>query len=84
MANIIIYSTAHCPYCAWAKQLLDKKKVSYQEFLIDSDPDKKIEMERLSGRRSVPQIFINNQPIGGFDNLSALDKSGQLDKLLTK
>lgn len=82
MAEIIIYTKANCPYCTWAEQLLDSKKLSYTEIRIDLDPEKRIEMEKLSGRRTVPQIFINGQAIGGYDDLSALVKSDQLDRLL--
>ena len=81
-AKIIIYSKADCPYCDWAKQLLDKKNVSYNEIRIDLDEEQRIVMERLSGRRTVPQIFINEQPIGGFDDLATLEKAGTLDNLL--
>ncbi|MBV8802515.1 MAG: glutaredoxin 3 [Gammaproteobacteria bacterium] len=80
--KVIIYTKANCPYCDWAKQLLDHKNLSYQEFRVDLDSNKREEMERLSGRRSCPQIFINDQAIGGFDDLSALAKSGELDRLI--
>lgn len=83
MANIIIYTKSQCPYCDWAKELLDAKKATYSEIRVDLDSNKLEEMIRLSGRRTVPQIFINDQAIGGFDDLSALAKSGQLDKLLS-
>lgn len=83
MATIIMYTKDHCPYCDWAKQLLDSKQASYTEIRVDLQQDKLEEMIRLSGRRTVPQIFINDQAIGGFDDLSALAKSGELDKLLT-
>lgn len=82
MAKVIIYSKENCPYCDWAKDLLSAKKISYTEIRADLDPEKRAEMERLSGRRTFPQIFINDQSIGGFDDLSALAKSGELDKLL--
>lgn len=82
MTKVIIYTKDNCPYCTWAKQLLDSKKIQYQEIRIDTDPEKRQEMEHLSQRRSVPQIFINDQAIGGFDDLSALAKSGKLDNLL--
>jgi glutaredoxin 3 len=81
-AKIIIYSKDHCPYCDWAKQLLDKKHVTYQVIRVDLDAEQRAKMERLSGRRTVPQIFIDDQPIGGFDDLSALEKAGKLDPLL--
>jgi glutaredoxin 3 len=83
MANVVIYTKETCPYCVYAKQLLDNKKVSYSEIRVDLDLAKREEMERLSGRRTVPQIFINDQSIGGFDDLSALEKAGKLDALLT-
>ncbi|MDX1900663.1 MAG: glutaredoxin 3 [Gammaproteobacteria bacterium] len=84
MATVIIYTKAICPYCDWAKKLLDSKKVTYQEIRVDTDPAQRETMERLSGRRTVPQIFINDHPVGGFDDLSALDKAGKLDLLLNK
>jgi glutaredoxin 3 len=82
MAKVIIYTTANCPYCVHAKQLLDSKHAAYTEIRVDLDTEKREEMVRLSGRRSVPQIFINDQPVGGFDDLSALAKEGNLDQLL--
>lgn len=83
MAKIIIYSKKNCPYCDWAKALLDNKKVSYLEIFVDQDAEKLSEMiQRSNGRRTVPQIFINDKGIGGFDDLSALDKAGTLDELL--
>ena len=82
MTKIVIYTKENCPYCVWAKQLLDSKKVNYEEIRVDIDPEKRMEMERLSGRRTVPQIFFNDQSIGGYDDLSTLEKSGKLDGLL--
>jgi glutaredoxin 3 len=64
--------------------LLDKKHVRYDEIRIDQDPDKKEEMIQRSGRRTVPQIFINDQPIGGFDDMWELEQKGELDALLSK
>jgi glutaredoxin 3 len=85
MASVVLYTSGHCPYCIRAKSLLDKKKVIYQEIRIDLEPTRMQEMiERSSGRRTVPQIFINHQHIGGFDDLWALEQSGELDKLLEK
>lgn len=84
MANVVIYSKEPCPYCVRAKQLFDKKKVAYDELRIDLKPELVAEMiNRSSGRRTVPQIFINNKHIGGCDDLMALEMSGELDKLLT-
>jgi glutaredoxin 3 len=82
MANVIIYSKSNCPYCDWAKQLLDAKKVQYSIVRVDLDAAKLDEMVRLSGRRTVPQIFINNKAIGGYDDLSALAAAGSLDEML--
>ena len=83
MANVIIYTSDNCSYCLHAKQLLDNKHVTYTEIRVDLDAAKRDEMVRLSGRRTVPQIFINDQSIGGFDDLAALAKEGKLDPLLT-
>jgi glutaredoxin 3 len=82
MAKIIIYSTNHCPYCSNAKRLFELKKANYTEINIENDPEKQDEMIRLTGRRSVPQIFINDQHIGGCDDLYALNTEGKLDELL--
>lgn len=82
MSKIIIYSTDYCPYCTQAKRLLEQKGAHYTEIRVDLDPVKKEEMITLSGRRTVPQIFINDQHIGGCDDLMKLASSGQLDKLL--
>jgi glutaredoxin 3 len=83
MATIVIYTTEICPYCVRAKQLFDRKCVNYQEIRVDLDPKARDEMlARSSGRRTVPQIFINDQHIGGCDDLMALDASGKLDLLL--
>lgn len=82
MTKIIMYTKENCSYCVRAKQLLTTKKLDYQEIRIDLDPAKREEMERLSGRRTVPQIFINDQAIGGYDDLFALAQSGKLHDLL--
>lgn len=82
MTTIVIYTKENCPYCTWAEQFLDARKLSYEEIRIDLHPEKRIEMEKLSGRRTVPQIFINGQAIGGYDDLVALAESGKLDRLL--
>lgn len=77
-----MYSTSYCPYCIRAKQLLDSKGIYYQEIRVDENPEKKAEMIAKSGRQTVPQIFINEQSIGGCDDLYALESQGQLNKLL--
>lgn len=82
MATIVMYTKENCPYCTFAKQFLTAKKLSYTEIRVDLDQDLRIEMEKLSGRRTVPQIFINGHSIGGYDDLTALAASGKLDILL--
>ena len=84
MANVIIYSADYCPFCTRAKQLLDRKGVKYSEIRVDDDVEKRDEMIAKSNRRTVPQIFINDQSIGGYDDLYALEQSGTLDELLTR
>jgi glutaredoxin 3 len=81
-AKVVIYTSAVCPYCVQAKALLDKKRVSYQEIRVDTDPNALQTMMTLSARRTVPQIFINDKPVGGSDDLYQLDKEGKLDALL--
>lgn len=80
-ARITLYGTATCPYCLAAKMLLKKNNLDFEEIAIGSDRKLRAEMERRSGGRSVPQIFIDEKPIGGFDQLSALEQSGELDRL---
>ena len=80
--RVTIYTTGYCPYCVKAKALLAMKKIKPIEIRVDNNPEERAEMETLSGRRTVPQIFINDQHIGGFDDLKALNDAGKLDKLL--
>jgi glutaredoxin 3 len=82
MPKITMYATEYCGYCSAARMLLKKKGVDYDEVLVSHDAGKREEMERLSSRRTVPQIFIDGQSIGGFDELYALELSGELDTLL--
>ncbi|MCW5588543.1 MAG: glutaredoxin 3 [Legionellales bacterium] len=82
MAEIIIYTKSTCPYCIRARQLLQQKNATFTEISVDNDPEKRREMEQLSNRHTVPQIFINQQHIGGCDDLYALDSEGKLDELL--
>ena len=82
-ANVEIYTWSTCPFCIRAKALLDKKGVTYTEYTIDGDEAARAKMaQRANGRRSVPQIFINNQHIGGCDDIHALNAQGKLDPLL--
>lgn len=81
--NVEIYSTAICPYCVAAKNLLKSKGLGYAETRIDADPAKFGEMlTRSGGRRTVPQIFVNGTHVGGYDDLVAADRSGRLAQLL--
>jgi len=81
--RVEIYTWSSCPFCLRAKALLDRKGVTYEELTIDGDePARQAMSERADGRRSVPQIFINNWGIGGCDDLYALESSGRLDPLL--
>lgn len=82
MANVTIYTTNSCPYCKMAKDLLNSKQIAFTEIRIDLDEKKRDEMMQKSQRRTVPQIFINDQAIGGYDDLATLAKSGKLDELL--
>lgn len=82
MPEVIIYSTPFCPYCLRAKLLLEKKNIPFEEIGILGQPEKRHEMETLSRGFTVPQIFINGNPIGGSDELAELEKSGKLDNLL--
>lgn len=84
-ANVEIYTWQTCPYCIRAKLLLWWKGVKFNEYKIDGDPAARAKMaERSGGKRSVPQIFINNQHVGGCDEIYKLDSQGQLDQLLAQ
>ena len=80
--KVTVYGNASCPYCGAARMLLTKKSVAYNDIIITGDTALRDEMLRRSGNSQVPQIFIGEKHVGGFDELSALDKSGELDKLL--
>ncbi len=82
MKKVVIYSTPWCPYCIRAKMLLEKKGVEFTDINVSGDPAKRAEMEKLSKRRTVPQIWIGTQHIGGCDELMQLERKGQLDALL--
>ena len=82
MPDVTIYTTVSCPYCVQAKRLLDRKGLTYREIDVTYDSALRIEMIKASGRRTVPQIFIGEQSIGGFDELHALEQSGELDGML--
>lgn len=82
MAEVIIYSTRICPYCVRAKNLLERKGVTFAEVRIDTDAAQRDIMIEKSGRRTVPQIFIGDFHVGGCDDLYALEASGDLDNKL--
>jgi glutaredoxin 3 len=83
MAQVTIYSTPICPYCARAKALLKKKGASFQEIDVFMDADARAEMEdKSNGRKTVPQIFVGDTHVGGCDDLYALECAGELDPLL--
>jgi glutaredoxin 3 len=82
MAKVVVYATQFCPYCIRAKYLLNQKGVEFTEIDVTMNPQMRGEMQRLSGGHTVPQIFINEQSVGGFDELYTLEKSGELNNLL--
>lgn len=85
MADVVVYTKDYCPYCVKAKNLLTKKGVAFKEIDITHDTRLQEEMfARAEGRRTVPQIFINDQSIGGCDDLYALDNAGKLDPMLVE
>lgn len=84
MARVLMYSTRICPYCRMAERLLAKKGVEPERVLVDDNPARREEMTRLTGRTSVPQIFVGTHHVGGYTELAALDREGKLDTLLAQ
>ncbi len=85
MAKVVMYSTAVCPYCIRAEQLLHSKGVSdIEKIRVDLQPELRVAMMEKTGRRTVPQIYINGEHVGGYDDLAALNHAGKLDALLAK
>ncbi len=82
MPDILIYTSTICPYCIMAKRLLDKKGANYKELNVDTDPKLRKEMMQRTKRRTVPQIYINDYHVGGFDDLHTLEANKELDQLL--
>jgi len=81
--RVVMYATGYCPYCIHAERLLRAKGVEQiDKIRVDSDPPRRMEMVQRTGRRTVPQIFIGERHVGGFDDLVALDREGGLDPLL--
>ncbi|TLM79193.1 glutaredoxin 3 [Microbulbifer harenosus] len=82
MKDVIIYTTRFCPFCIRAKYLLDNKNVSYTEISVDGKPELRAEMTAKAGRHTVPQIWVGGHHVGGCDELMAIERSGELDRLL--
>ena len=83
MAQVKIYSSDYCPYCSRAKALLQQRGVTdYEEIVVDGKPDVRAQMAKITGRTSVPQIFVGDTHVGGCDDLHALDRQGGLEPLL--
>ena len=83
MAKVLMYSTSVCPYCIQAERLLTAKGVTaIDKIRVDLQPEQRVAMMEKTGRRTVPQIYIGDTHVGGFDDLSALDRAGGLDSLL--
>jgi glutaredoxin 3 len=84
MARIEVYTTPMCPYCVAAKRLLSERGIDYDEIDVAEDDTLRAEIMQRSGRRTVPQIFIDGRSIGGFEELRALDEAGELDAMRAK
>ncbi|MBS2016424.1 MAG: glutaredoxin 3 [Deltaproteobacteria bacterium] len=84
MARVRMYTTTICPYCVRAKMLLKGKGVPFEEINVSGDDETRRWLVEVTGRRTVPQIFINDEPIGGYDDMRALDLAGELDKKLAE
>ncbi len=80
--SVVMYATAACPYCVAARSLLQSKGVRWTEVSVDRQSEKRAEMMQRSGRHTVPQIFIGDHHVGGYDELSTMDRKGTLDALL--
>jgi glutaredoxin 3 len=83
--EVVMYSTTWCGYCQRARGLLQRKGVAIHEIKVDEDPSQRdVMVNKSGGRRTVPQIFIGERHVGGYDDLAALERAGELDKLLTQ
>jgi glutaredoxin 3 len=80
--SVIVYTGSHCSSCVRAKRLLEAKGVEVVEINVETSPEVRAEMQRRSGRKTIPQIFVGERHVGGFDDLVALDRKGELDSLL--
>lgn len=82
MQKALVYCTQVCPYCHMATRLLDKKGVAYERIFVDREPERRAHMVKITGKTSVPQIFIGDTHVGGYRELAQLDLNGDLDRLL--
>jgi len=82
MAKVQIYSKANCPFCVRAKALLDRKGIPYEEIDAEENDELRVWLAETSGQKTVPQIFVDGRPLGGFSDIDALDKQGKLDPIL--
>jgi glutaredoxin 3 len=80
--GVVLFVTRLCGYCHRAKALLESKGVAFEQIMVDADPEQRRRMQRLTGARTVPQIFIHGHHVGGCDQLYALERAGRLDALL--
>jgi glutaredoxin 3 len=83
-ASVSIYTTSWCPYCHRAKALLSRKNVRFEEVDVDGRPELRRWLHTESGQHTVPQVFINNRPVGGYTDISALDREGRLEAMLAE
>ncbi|MBI2898273.1 MAG: glutaredoxin 3 [Deltaproteobacteria bacterium] len=81
-SEVVVYSTTYCGYCTRAKALLERRGIAFREVDVTHDPVMRDWLVQTTGRRTVPQIFIGGRPIGGFDELAVLDRSGELARLV--
>jgi glutaredoxin 3 len=84
MADVVIYRTPMCSYCFRVRHLLESKGVPFKEVDVSDDPRKRRWLFDVTKKRTVPQVFINGKPVGGFDDLARLERSGDLDRLLAE
>ena len=82
MAKVQIYSKKNCPFCGRAKALLDRKGIPYEEIDAEENDELRVWLAETSGQKTVPQIFVDGRPLGGFSDIDALDKQGKLDPIL--
>lgn len=80
--KVVMYGTATCPYCMAARMLFKKKSVAFEDISVAGNPELRATMQELSGGNTVPQIFIDDKPLGGFDEVYELDQQGELDRIL--